>query len=96
MGFDLEDIFDIFSHCWGYLVICIVCIHIIVRFIFPKTPLRLDKDSFVVITGACTGIGRQMALQIARLYHSRILVVDRRRDLFDQISKELVEAGATC
>jgi hypothetical protein len=62
MGFDLQDIFGIFSHFWGYLVLGIVSVHLLVRFVFPKKPLKLNKDSFIVITGACTGIGRQMAL----------------------------------
>ena len=42
------------------------------------------------------GIGRQMALEIAKLYNCCILVVDLRKDLFDQITKEVEEAGGTC
>lgn len=49
-----------------------------------------------MITGACMGIGRQMALIIAKKYHSKIMVIDRRGDLFDSINKEINEAGGTC
>jgi len=42
------------------------------------------------------GIGRQMALDIAKKYQSRIMVIDRRADLFDQITKEITEAGGSC
>jgi FlaA1/EpsC-like NDP-sugar epimerase len=92
----LEDIFECFSSLLGYLALLIIFAHILTRVFDRKTPVRLDKDSFVVITGACMGIGRQMALDIARRYNSKILVIDRRADLFDQITKEIKEAGGFC
>lgn len=82
-----QDIFDIFSTLTAILVLSIVAIHILFRIFGKKEPLKLDKNSFVVITGACMGIGRQMAIEIATLYKCSILVVDLRKDLFDQITK---------
>jgi len=35
------------------------------------------------------GIGRQMALEIAKLYKCKILIVDRRKELFPKIQKEI-------
>lgn len=82
----LGDIFDIFASLLGYIVLLIILCHVAIWVFFKKSPVKLDNNSFVVITGACMGIGRQMALEIARQYKSIILVVDRRKDLFDQIS----------
>jgi hypothetical protein len=47
-----------------------------------KTPIKLKVNSFVVVTGGCMGIGKQMALEIAKLYHCSIMIVDIKRDLF--------------
>lgn len=51
--------------------------------IMPKPKVKLDKTSVVVLTGACMGIGRQMALQIAQKYQSTLVLIDRRDDLFE-------------
>jgi high-affinity Fe2+/Pb2+ permease len=83
----LGDIFDIYAYTLAYIVLFIVLCHVTVWLFFKKTPVKLDNNSFVVITGACMGIGRQMALEIARLHQSAILVIDRRKDLFDQITQ---------
>lgn len=92
----LGYIFDAFSSIIGAVVLVFILAHLITNLFFKKKPLKLDKNSFVVITGACQGIGRQMALEIAKLYHCSILVVDIKKELFDKIAAEISEAGGTC
>jgi len=60
----------------------IVLTHVISKFFMVKTPIKLKVNSFVVVTGGCMGIGKQMALEIAKLYHCSIMIVDIKRDLF--------------
>jgi len=61
----------------------ITILHIITTIYLKFQPhLKLTSDSFVVITGACLGIGREMAIEIAKLYHCKIMIVDYRDDLF--------------
>jgi hypothetical protein len=33
------------------------------------------------------GIGKQMALELAKKYHPTLLIIDRRDDLFDGVRK---------
>ena len=89
-------IFDLFCSLTGYFALTVIVIHLAFMIFGRKAPLKLQKDSFVVITGACMGIGRQMALEIAAVYQCTIMVVDLRKDLFDQISSEIKSAGGAC
>jgi NADPH:quinone reductase-like Zn-dependent oxidoreductase len=93
---DFEDIFQTFATLTAYLTLAVIAAHLLARLLAKKEPLKLGKNSFVVLTGGCMGIGRQMALELARLYGCSILVVDRRKDLFDQITSEITAAGGTC
>ena len=93
---DLEDIFDFFGSCLVYLVLAIIGVHIVMRVIGRKKPVKLDKDSFVVITGGCMGIGKQMALELAKRYQCSLLIIDRRKDLFASVTAEIAEIGGTC
>jgi len=63
----------------------IVCLHFLTKLLAKKLPVKLDKNSFVIITGGCMGIGRQMALELAQLYNCRLLIIDIRKDLFAKI-----------
>ena len=76
-------IFELFCSLTGYLALTIIIVHITFLIFGKKTPLKLEKDSFVVITGGCMGIGKLMAIEIATLYQCTILVVDLRKDLFE-------------
>ena len=95
MGF-FEYIFDCIGTVTATLALTIVVAHILTRLFARKKPVKLDMDSFVVLTGGCMGIGRQMALEIAKLYKCSLLIIDRRKDLFDKITEEIKEAGGSC
>lgn len=41
------------------------------------------------------GIGRQMALELAKLYKHILLIIDRRDDLFENLTKQLSDLGDT-
>lgn len=74
-------IYSIFSFLALIFVASIVLSHLWSKLRRPK-PLRLTSDSVVMIVGACTGIGRVMAIEIAKNYKSTIIIVDKRKDLF--------------
>lgn len=84
---NFSNIFDSFSTIVTYIILAIVLAHVISRLLGKKEPVRLDKNSFVVIAGACTGIGKEMALELTRLFRCRILILDLRSDLFEEVSK---------
>lgn len=86
MLISLSVIYSIFSFLAFIAIIAIAAAHLCAKLKRPK-PLRLSSDSIVVIVGACTGIGKLMAIQIAKQYHSTILLIDRRKDLFEEVAK---------
>ena len=63
--------------------------HLVSKMFWRPKPLKLDPDSVVVITGGCMGIGKIMAIEIAQQYHCTIIIVDKRKDLFEDISSEI-------
>jgi hypothetical protein len=54
----ISKIFNLFTLTTSIAVIAIIITHILSRLFAKKEPVKLDKNSFVVITGACMGIGR--------------------------------------
>ena len=70
-------------------ILCVIVFHLISKFKFRPKPLDLNSDSVVIITGGCMGIGKLMAIEIAKLYNSKIIIVDRRKDLFETVSEEI-------
>ena len=42
------------------------------------------------------GIGRDMALELARLYKCRLLIVDIRKDLFEETISDVEKEGSKC
>lgn len=70
-------------------IVSVIVLHIVSKFKIRPKPLNLDSDSVVIITGGCMGIGRIMAIEIANLYNSKIIIVDRRKDLFEGVSEEI-------
>ena len=45
----------------------------------------LNQDSTILIVGGCLGLGKEMAIQLAKAYKATILIVDVRKDLFEDI-----------
>lgn len=81
MGFlflSFSTLYSIFSAIVFIITLFIVLWHIYAKLKRPK-PLKLNSDSVVVIVGACMGIGKLMAIEIARQYHSTIILVDRKK-----------------
>jgi uncharacterized protein len=54
----------------------------------PMKPIRLSGQ-WVMITGASSGLGREMARQLARDHHANILAVARRQDRLAGLKNEL-------
>jgi len=63
-----------------------------------RSPLKLDKNSVVVITGACNGIGRQTARILAQRYKCKFIILDIMYSKFREVSAELEALGSvvTC
>jgi len=81
--------FDYFAYTCAAILLMIILSHILSSFFGSNTPLKLDRMSFVVITGGCMGIGKEMALELTRKYGCRLLIVDIRKDLFDETIKDI-------
>lgn len=54
------------------------------------TPLPI-KNSWVLVTGASTGLGRASALRLAESYQAKPLIVGRRLDSLLQLQAEICE-----
>lgn len=58
--------------------------------------MTLDSR-WVLVTGASSGLGKEMACQLARQYKSNLILVARRADKLDALKAELEkEAGVCC
>jgi short-subunit dehydrogenase len=54
---------------------------------------RIDlRNRWVVVTGASSGLGREMARQLARVHGANPILVARRRDRLDELRAELEAA----
>ena len=71
------------------LMLLTLIIYIIQRWVFKKTTTKLDKESIVVLTGGCMGIGKQAALIIASTYKCKLVIIDLRKDLFESCAKSI-------
>lgn len=58
----VSSIFNIFSIGTTAIVLTFFILHLIARLFNTTRPVNLHSNSLVVITGACMGIGKQMAL----------------------------------
>ena len=47
-----------------------------------KKPLVLNKDSVVVLTGGCDGLGRLTALNLAQKYQVKLVIIDIQHQKF--------------
>lgn len=59
---DVSKIFNLFANITAFVVLAFIITHIANRLLNKKIPVKLDKNSLVVLTGACMGIGKEMAL----------------------------------
>lgn len=80
--------------CLGFLAL----VYVIWKLYSRKTPLKLDKNSVVVITGACNGIGKKTAEELARRHQPRIIILDIMSHKFKEITQSLEALGSvvTC
>lgn len=76
---------------WLFLAAVVVVLAVVRR--NRSRRRRLVPSGVVVITGASSGIGRELAL-IAAKRKSRVVLVARRRDALDAVAKECRDAGA--
>jgi NAD(P)-dependent dehydrogenase (short-subunit alcohol dehydrogenase family) len=53
----------------------------------------LQQGISAIITGASTGIGKALAIELAKKYRARLVLNARRADLLDDTVKEVIEAG---
>lgn len=75
-------------------LIILAIIYIVHRLYIRRTPLQLDSNSVVVITGACHGIGRRTALVLAEKYKCRLVILDIMANKFREVQKELEDRGS--
>jgi NADPH:quinone reductase-like Zn-dependent oxidoreductase len=91
----LDCLYGYFTTFFSILIVVFLAAHFI-SWLRRPSALKLRSDSLVVLTGGCMGIGRHMALELASLYGCRIVIVDRRKDLFATIAAEVKTAGGQC
>ena len=87
---DIDSIFETFCLLSGVLVLLIILSHLLTNLyasLLGPTPVKLNKNSLVVLAGGCMGIGKEMALELARKYQCRLLLIDIRQDLFPETIK---------
>ncbi|XP_070559672.1 hydroxysteroid 11-beta-dehydrogenase 1-like protein isoform X2 [Ptychodera flava] len=72
------------------VLVCAIYIAYIMRDTFDPESIRGKK---VIVTGASTGIGEQIAYHYARL-GAKILITARRENLLKEVSKKCIELGA--
>ena len=70
-------------------VVAIVILLHVISYFKRRKPVRLTKDSLVVLIGGCMGIGKVMALELAKKYQCNLIVADRRKDLFEELASEV-------
>jgi short-subunit dehydrogenase len=59
----------------------------------PREKLSLQQEVSAIITGASTGIGKALAIELAKKYKARLILNARRSELLETTVKEVTEAG---
>ena len=57
----VECLWHYFTQLSVFLIATIIATHLLFN-LWPTKKLMLTKDSIIIITGGCMGIGKQMAL----------------------------------
>ena len=83
--FSVGDLLGLLTFTLVVLFFLLIATHLVSNLFLANSPAKLTNNSFLVITGGCMGLGRQMAIEAAKVYHCTILIVDFRKDLFDDV-----------
>jgi short-subunit dehydrogenase len=83
----------IISIMYIFLTICVV-LYILNKLFNRKTPTHLDSNSVIVITGAAQGIGRLTALELARRFKCKFIILDILEEKFKALTDELQALGS--
>lgn len=59
-----------------------------------RKPLVLNKDSVVVLTGGCDGLGRLTALDLAKRYQVKLVILDIQVQKFEALQNEIEALGS--
>lgn len=81
---------------WWILIAVVIYL---VHKLYTRRPLlQLDKNSLVVITGACNGIGRETARLLAQRHQCKLIILDIMSNKFKEVQAELEGLGSvvTC
>lgn len=83
---------------WWFWVLFPVIVYGLHKLYTRRPPLQLDKNSLVVITGACNGIGRQTAKVLAQRHQCKFIILDIMSGKFKEVQAELEALGSvvTC
>ena len=72
---------------WLILILIVLLLHRIHKFITKKKPTVLNKESVVVLTGGCDGLGRLTAIQLAKNYKCKLVILDFQEKKFPDLQK---------
>lgn len=72
---------------WLIFIVIVLVLYRLNKLITKKKPLVLTKDSVVVLTGGCDGIGRLTAIQLAKHYQSKLVILDIQSKKFADLTK---------
>ncbi|MCP5054143.1 MAG: SDR family NAD(P)-dependent oxidoreductase [bacterium] len=53
------------------------------------------KDKWVLVTGASSGLGKEMALYLAKTEQANVVITARRKERLEELKKEIEDAGST-
>lgn len=79
---------------WLILILLTLALYRIHKILTKKKPLILTKDSVIIITGGCDGIGRLTAIELAQKYKSKLIILDIQAQKFEGLKKELESHGS--
>jgi all-trans-retinol dehydrogenase (NAD+) len=71
-----------------------VILYIVHKLYTKRAPLQLNSNSVIVITGAAQGLGRLTALELARRFKSKFILLDIQDDKFKTVIEELQALGS--
>lgn len=72
---------------WIVTIVILIVVYKLHKRITKRKPLVLNKDSVVVLTGGCDGIGRLTAIELAKHYKSKLIILDIQAQKFQDLQK---------